>query len=62
MTNDFAVASVTNSNLPYDPIKNFTPVAMIASVPFALAVAPSLPVHSVAELVAYAKAHPGKLN
>jgi tripartite-type tricarboxylate transporter receptor subunit TctC len=49
-------------NLGYDPIKSFTPVAMISSVPFALVVAPTLPVHNVAELVAYAKAHPGKLN
>ncbi len=50
------------ANLGYDPVKNFTPVAMISSVPFALAVSPKLPVHNVAELVAYAKAHPGKLN
>ena len=49
-------------NLGYDPIKSFTPVAMISSVPFALVVAPALPVRNVAELVAYAKAHPGKLN
>jgi len=50
------------ANLGYDPVKSFTPVAMIASVPFALAVSPKLPVKNVAELVAYAKAHPGKLN
>jgi tripartite-type tricarboxylate transporter receptor subunit TctC len=50
------------ANIGYDPVKSFTPVAMIASVPFALAVSPKLPVKSVAELVAYAKAHPGKLN
>jgi tripartite-type tricarboxylate transporter receptor subunit TctC len=49
-------------NLGYDPIKSFAPVAMISSVPFALVVAPALPVRTVAELVAYAKAHPGKLN
>src|SRR6202051_2451616 len=57
-----AAAPALYQNIGYDPIKNFTPVAMIASVSSALAVAPSLPVHSVAELVAYAKAHPGKLN
>ena len=50
------------ANLGYDPVKNFTPVAMIASVPFALAVSPKLPVTNVAALVAHAKAHPGKLN
>jgi len=49
-------------NLGYDPIKSFAPIAMISSVPFALVVAPALPVRTVAELVAYAKAHPGKLN
>jgi tripartite-type tricarboxylate transporter receptor subunit TctC len=49
-------------NLGYDPIRNFTPVAMVSSVPFALVVAPTLPVKSVAELIAYAKAHPGRLN
>jgi tripartite-type tricarboxylate transporter receptor subunit TctC len=49
-------------NLGYDPIKNFAPVVMISSVPFGLVVAPALPVQSVQDLVAYAKAHPGKLN
>jgi tripartite-type tricarboxylate transporter receptor subunit TctC len=49
-------------NLGYDPIRSFAPVAMISSVPFALVVAPSVPARSVAELVAYAKARPGKLN
>lgn len=49
-------------NLGYDPVRSFTPVAMISSVPFALVVAPALPVRSVQDLVAYAKANPGKLN
>jgi tripartite-type tricarboxylate transporter receptor subunit TctC len=49
-------------NPGYDPIKSFAPVAMISSVPFALVVAPSLPVKDVADLIAYAKQHPGKLN
>jgi tripartite-type tricarboxylate transporter receptor subunit TctC len=49
-------------NLAYDPVKSFTPVAMISSVPFALVVSPKLPVHNLAELVAYARQHPGKLN
>ena len=43
VTNDFAVASVTNSNLPYDPIKNFTPVTIVASSPQVVAVNPSFP-------------------
>src|SRR5262249_9873080 len=49
-------------NLGYDPIRSFTPVAMVSSVPFALVVAPATPVKTVGELIAYAKAHPGKLN
>ncbi|MET0651509.1 MAG: tripartite tricarboxylate transporter substrate binding protein [Hyphomicrobiaceae bacterium] len=46
----------------YDPIKSFAPVAMISHAPFALVIAPDVPARSVAELVAYAKANPGKLN
>ena len=49
-------------SLGYDPIRSFAPVAMVSSVPFALVVAPGMPVKTVGELVAYAKAHPGKLN
>lgn len=47
--------------LPYDPQKDFTPVAMIALSPFVLAVHPGVPAKSVAELVALDKAQPGKL-
>ncbi len=49
-------------NNPVHPLKEFTPVTTIASVPFLLVVHPSVPAHSVAELLAYAKANPGKLN
>ena len=45
-------------NLDYDPLKSFAPVAMVIYSPQMLAVHPSLPVKSVAELVAYAKANP----
>jgi tripartite-type tricarboxylate transporter receptor subunit TctC len=48
--------------LPYDPIKDFTPVGRTIFLPFILAVDPKLPVKSVAELVAYARANPGKLS
>jgi len=48
--------------LPYDPDKAFVPVGMVAAGPVALMVNPSLPVHSVAELIALAKKEPGKLN
>jgi tripartite-type tricarboxylate transporter receptor subunit TctC len=49
-------------NLDFDPVKSFAPVALISSVPFVLVVRPSLPVKTAQELVAYAKANPGKLN
>lgn len=44
--------------LPYDPIKDFAPVMKLGEGPYVLVVHPSLPVTTVAELVAYAKAHP----
>jgi tripartite-type tricarboxylate transporter receptor subunit TctC len=50
------------SKLPYDPVRDFTPVSMVAVVPNVLVVNPSLPAKSVPELIAYAKANPGKLD
>jgi len=49
-------------NLPYDPVKSFAPVCLMAVVPSVLVVNPSLPVANVSELVAYAKKNPGKLT
>ena len=46
----------------YDPFKDFVPVALVAEVPNVLVVNPSVPVNSVQELVAFAKAKPGYLN
>lgn len=48
--------------LPYDPLKSFTPIAWVARVPNVLVVQPSLPVKDLASFIAYAKAHPGKIN
>ena len=48
--------------LPYDPIKAFEPIASLGSGPNVLAVNPDLPVHNVKELIALAKAEPGKLQ
>jgi tripartite-type tricarboxylate transporter receptor subunit TctC len=48
--------------LPYDPIKAFAPVAIVASAPNVITVHPSLPVHSVKELVALAKDKPGQVQ
>ena len=50
------------SNLPYDPIKDFASITLVAVTPNVLVVNPSLQVKSVAELIAYAKANPGKLS
>jgi tripartite-type tricarboxylate transporter receptor subunit TctC len=49
-------------SLPYDPQRDFAPVALVASVPNILTLHPDLPVKNVTEFVAYAKANPGKLN
>lgn len=48
--------------LPYDPIRDFSPVVLLATQPNILVVHPSLPVRSVKELIAFAKARPGQLN
>src|SRR5258706_3188337 len=50
------------SNLPFDPVKDLAPITLVAKVPNLLVVHPGVPVKSVQELVAYAKAHPGKLR
>jgi tripartite-type tricarboxylate transporter receptor subunit TctC len=49
-------------NLPYDPVKDFVPITMIASAPLLVVVHPSLPVKSVQELIALARAKPGQLS
>ena len=51
-----------HANLTYDPIKDFQPISLIAAAPLVLVVHPSVPAHSAQELVALAKAQPGKLN
>ena len=48
--------------LSFDPIKDFAPITLVAGVPHVLVVSPSLPVNSVKDLIALAKAEPGKLN
>ena len=47
---------------PYDAVKDFEPIALVASGPYVLVVNPQLPVHSVRELIAAAKAQPGKID
>ena len=50
------------AKLPYDPIKDFAPLSMVASAALILVVNPAVPVHSVKELIALAKARPNQLN
>jgi len=49
-------------SLPYDTLKDFAPVSLVARLPLLLVVKPSLPVNTVSELIAYAKTNPGKLS
>jgi tripartite-type tricarboxylate transporter receptor subunit TctC len=57
-----AINVKVHKQLPYDPATDFVPLAMVAGAPFVLIVNPALPVHSVKELIAYSKEHPGKLS
>ena len=50
------------SRLGYDPVKDFAPVALVAIQPNILVVHPSVPAHTVADLIQYAKRNPGRLN
>jgi tripartite-type tricarboxylate transporter receptor subunit TctC len=50
------------AHLPYDPVKDFVPVGMLAEFPFAVVVSKNFPAQSIQELIAAAKAHPGEIN
>ena len=58
-TNDFAISAAT-TKLSYDPIKNFSPISIVASSPQVVVVNPSLPVKTMRDLFDLAKAEPGK--
>ena len=57
-----AISATMYKKLPYDPVKDFVPLALGGRIPFVLVANPSLPVRSVADLVQYAKDHPGVLS
>jgi len=61
-TGGMSVNPVLYAKLPYDSLKDFVPISMVGSFPLVLIVNPSVPANSVPELVAYARANPGKLN
>lgn len=62
VTPNLAINQFMYSKMPFDPEKDITPLCQVISVPNLLCVRNSLPVNSVAELIAYAKVNPGKLN
>jgi tripartite-type tricarboxylate transporter receptor subunit TctC len=57
-----AVNPVMGTKLPYDALKDFTSIGLVVSLPFIVAVPASLPANNMRELIALAKAQPGKLN
>jgi tripartite-type tricarboxylate transporter receptor subunit TctC len=57
-----AINASLSAKMPYDHVKDFAPVILVAGVPNVLVVNNAVPANSVAELIAYAKANPGKLN
>jgi len=59
---NLAFTPALHAKLPYDPIKDFTPVSRLATSAFLLVVNPSIPVKSVKELITLARAKPGSLN
>ena len=54
-----AINKTLYKNLPYDPVKDFAPIGLVAGVPFALIINPSIPAKSLSEFIAYAKSKPG---
>lgn len=57
-----AVTPHLYKNMPYDTLRDFAPITLLCHLHYVLVVNPQLPVNSIMELVAYAKARPGKLN
>ena len=58
----FTTSTIALKTPPYDAVKDFTPIALVAKAPLAVAVAKELPVTDVKSLIAHAKANPGKLS
>ncbi|MGZ8321560.1 MAG: Bug family tripartite tricarboxylate transporter substrate binding protein [Rhodoplanes sp.] len=61
-SNGHTIAGVINKNIQFDPVKDFSGVSKVASVPMVAAVPPDLPVKSLKDFIALAKEKPGKLN
>lgn len=61
-TSNHSIAPSLYKKLPYDPVKDFAPITMLAVSQNVVVINPSLPINNIKELVAYAKANPGKMN
>jgi len=62
ITPSFTFSPALYKDLGYDPIKDFAPISNVTQAPYLLLVNPSLPIRSMKEWIAYAKANPGKMN
>jgi len=58
----FTISPALYQKLPYDPLRDFTPVSMTSVIPAVIMVSKQLPINSIQELVAHLKAHPGQLS
>ena len=61
-TSTHALAAILNTKLPYDPVRDFLPLALLGDVPYFLTTSAGLPAANVNDLVAYARANPGKVS
>lgn len=61
-TSSLAIAPAIYKTLDYDPVKDFAPIATVSDAPFILVTTSGFPATSLKELIAYAKANPGKMN
>ena len=62
VTSGYTITPTVYAKLPYDPIKDFAPISLVSQAPFLLVAHPSLPVKSVKDLLALARAKPGELD
>jgi tripartite-type tricarboxylate transporter receptor subunit TctC len=61
-SNTLPINAALYKNLPFDPVKSFAPIGLVATAPLVLVTNPSLPIRNVAELIAQGKAKPGGMN
>ena len=61
-TSNLAISPTLYSSLPYDPVKDLTPISLVASSPLVIVASAKSPFHTLADIVKEAKAHPGSIN